>query len=69
MNYYFSNYIDSFLDKVNTYATKLKGGGDRPNNRNHVRTTIGCFLFNGKKTYENFGSTIFYLNYKTCDYI
>ena len=42
----------------------IAGGGDLQKSRNHVRITIGCFLFIGKKNYINFGSTIAYLNYK-----
>ena len=44
-------------------------GGDCTKSKNHMRTTIGCFLFIGKKNYINFGSTIAYLNYETCDCI
>ena len=44
------------------------GGGHRPESRNRVRTTIGCFLFIGKKQYINVGSTTTFLNCETCDY-
>ena len=52
-------------------ASKLGGGGHQLKSRNHVGTTIGCFLFIGhkKKQKKNFGSTIAYSNYKTCDYM
>ena len=45
------------------------GGVNQQKSRNHVRTTIGCFLIIGKKNDINFGSTIAYLNCETCDYM
>ena len=39
-------------------------GGHRPKSRNHMKTTIGWFLFIGGKICINFGSTIASLDAK-----
>ena len=69
MNIENGKYIYGYDKKWSMWRRVHAQGGGRPKSRNHVRTTIGCFLFIGKKIYKNFGSIIAYLNYETCDYI
>jgi hypothetical protein len=56
--------------KKHIHVVDLGAGGHWLKSRNHERTTIGCFLFIGRKNSINLGSTIgSSLNCKTCDYI